>query len=142
MTAGPRGLLLVQDWQPFENHVHFNRERIPERAVHAKGSGAYGTLRTTGDLSRYTKAKALQPSAESECFLRTRRLRASAAPPTPSPTSAASCGLSALLSERRRSDRCNPTTRRNTNVPHCQYLAGADPLQIGRFAQSPPRRRH
>lgn len=70
MTAGPRGVLLVQDWQPFEKHAHFNRERIPERVVHAKGSGAYGTLRITGDISRYTKTKALQPGAESECFLR------------------------------------------------------------------------
>ena len=70
LTAGPRGPLLVQDWQLFEKHAHFNRERIPERIVHAKGSGAYGKLRITGDLSAYTKAKALQPGAESECFLR------------------------------------------------------------------------
>ncbi|MGC2759514.1 catalase, partial [Candidatus Binatus sp.] len=70
LTAGPRGPLLVQDWQLFEKHAHFNRERIPERVVHAKGSGAYGTLKITGDLSRYTKAKALQPSAQSECFVR------------------------------------------------------------------------
>ena len=61
---------MVQDWQLFEKHAHFNRERIPERVVHAKGSGAYGALRITGDISRYTKAKALQPGAESECFLR------------------------------------------------------------------------
>ena len=51
LTAGPRGPLLVQDWQLFEMHAHFNRERIPERVVHAKGSGAYGTLRITGDIS-------------------------------------------------------------------------------------------
>ena len=70
LTAGPRGPLLVQDWQLFEKHAHFNRERIPERVVHAKGSGACGTLRITGDISRYTKARALQPGAESECFLR------------------------------------------------------------------------
>src|ERR671919_843161 len=70
LTAGPRGPLLVQDWQLFERHAHFNRERIPERVVHAKGSGAYGTLRITGDIRRYTKAKCLQPGAESECFLR------------------------------------------------------------------------
>ena len=37
LTAGPRGPLLVQDWQLFEKHAHFNRERIPERVVHAKG---------------------------------------------------------------------------------------------------------
>ena len=70
LTAGPRGPLLVQDWQLFEKHAHFNRERIPERVVHAKGSGAYGILRITGDISRYTKARVLQPGAESECFLR------------------------------------------------------------------------
>jgi catalase len=70
LTAGPRGPLLVQDWQLFEKHAHFNRERIPERIVHAKGSGAYGTLKITGDISRYTRAKGLQPGAQSECFLR------------------------------------------------------------------------
>ena len=70
LTAGPRGPLLVQDWQLFEKHAHFNRERIPERVVHAKGSAAYGTLKITGDISRYTKAKALQPGAKSECFVR------------------------------------------------------------------------
>ncbi len=70
LTAGPRGPLLIQDWQLFEKHAHFNRERIPERVVHAKGSGAYGTLKITGDITRYTKAKALQRGAESECFLR------------------------------------------------------------------------
>lgn len=70
LTAGPRGPLLVQDHQLFEKHAHFNRERIPERVVHAKGSAAYGTLKIAGDISRYTKAKALQPGAESECFLR------------------------------------------------------------------------
>jgi catalase len=70
LTAGPRGPLLVQDWQLFEKHAHFNRERIPERVVHAKGSAAYGTLKITGNISAYTKAKGLQPGAESECFLR------------------------------------------------------------------------
>ena len=57
LTAGPRGPLLIQDWQLFEKHAHFNRERIPERVVHAKGSGAYGTLTVTHDITRYTKAK-------------------------------------------------------------------------------------
>jgi catalase len=70
LTAGPRGPLLIQDWPLFEKHAHFNRERIPERVVHAKGSAAYGTLKITHDISRYTKAKVLQPGAESECFLR------------------------------------------------------------------------
>lgn len=56
LTAGPRGPLLVQDWQLFEKHAHFNRERIPERVVHAKGSAAYGVFTVTQDITRYTKA--------------------------------------------------------------------------------------
>jgi Catalase len=60
INAGPRGPVLVHDWQLFEKHGHFNRERIPERVVHAKGSAAYGTLKITGDISRYTKAKACE----------------------------------------------------------------------------------
>jgi len=70
LTAGPRGPLLAQDWQLFEKHAHFNRERIPERVVHAKGSAAFGRLTITGDISRFTKAKALQKGAESEVLLR------------------------------------------------------------------------
>ncbi len=70
ITAGPRGPLLVQDWQLFEKHAHFNRERIPERIVHAKGSAAYGTLTITGDIAKYTKAKVLQKSAQTECLVR------------------------------------------------------------------------
>src|ERR1700753_2418435 len=64
LTAGPRGPILLQDWQLLEKHAHFNRERIPERVVHAKGSGAYGTLTVTGDINRYTKARALQRGAQ------------------------------------------------------------------------------
>jgi len=71
LTAGPRGPLLAQDWQLFEKHAHFNRERIPERVVHAKGSGAYGKLTITGDITRYTEAKVFSEiGKETECFLR------------------------------------------------------------------------
>ncbi len=70
MTAGPRGPLLAQDWQLFEKHAHFNRERIPERIVHAKGSGAYGQLTITGDITKYTKAKVFEVGQKTECFLR------------------------------------------------------------------------
>jgi len=71
LTAGPRGPLLVQDWQLFEKHAHFNRERIPERVVHAKGSGAYGALTITADITRYTKARAFsQIGKKTECFWR------------------------------------------------------------------------
>jgi catalase len=71
LTAGRRGPLLVQDWQLFEKHAHFNRERIPERVVHAKGSGAYGALTITGDITRYTKAKIFSTvGRRTECFAR------------------------------------------------------------------------
>ena len=56
LTAGPRGPLLMQDVQLLEQMQHFNRERIPERVVHAKGSGAYGTFTVTNDVTKYTKA--------------------------------------------------------------------------------------
>jgi catalase len=69
-SAGPTGPLLLQDYQLIEKLAHQNRERIPERVVHAKGSAAYGTLTITGDISRYTKAKALQPGATTEALLR------------------------------------------------------------------------
>jgi catalase len=56
ISAGPRGPLLLQDFHLIEKLQHFNRERIPERVVHAKGSGAYGTFTVTHDITRYTKA--------------------------------------------------------------------------------------
>ena len=57
LTAGPRGLVLMQDYQLIEQLAHQNRERIPERTLHAKGWGAFGTFATTNDITRYTKAK-------------------------------------------------------------------------------------
>src|SRR5216110_3605582 len=57
ISAGPRGPLLLQDMHLIEKLQHFNRERIPERVVHAKGSGAYGTFTVTHDITRYTKAR-------------------------------------------------------------------------------------
>jgi len=56
LSAGPRGPLLLQDYQLIEKLAHQNRERIPERVVHAKGSGAFGTFTVTHDLTRYSKA--------------------------------------------------------------------------------------
>jgi catalase len=57
MTAGPRGPALLQDVWLLEKLAHFDREVIPERRMHAKGSGAYGTFTTTHDITRYTRAK-------------------------------------------------------------------------------------
>ncbi len=70
VTAGERGPLLLQDYQLIEKLAHQNRERIPERVVHAKGWGAYGTLKITGDISKYTIAKALQPGKETPMLAR------------------------------------------------------------------------
>ncbi|MGE8175494.1 catalase [Pseudomonas fluorescens] len=56
-SAGPRGPLLLDDFHLIEKLAHFNRENIPERRVHAKGSGAYGTFTVTRDITQYTSAK-------------------------------------------------------------------------------------
>ncbi|RFM29450.1 catalase [Deminuibacter soli] len=56
-SVGARGPLLLQDFILHEKMAHFNRERIPERVVHAKGSGAFGTFTVTHDITRYTRAK-------------------------------------------------------------------------------------
>ena len=56
LSAGPRGPLLLQDYQLIEKLAHQNRERIPERTVHAKGSGAFGTFTVTHDVTKYSKA--------------------------------------------------------------------------------------
>jgi len=56
-TAGERGPILLQDYQLIEKLAHQNRERIPERVVHAKGWGAFGAFKVTNDISKYTRAK-------------------------------------------------------------------------------------
>jgi len=57
LTAGPRGPMLLQDVWYLEKMAHFDREVIPERRMHAKGSGAFGTFTLTHDITKYTKAK-------------------------------------------------------------------------------------
>jgi len=57
LTAGARGPVLLQDYQLIEKLAHQNRERIPERVVHAKGWGAHGTFTVTHDISRYSRAR-------------------------------------------------------------------------------------
>ncbi len=71
LTAGPRGPVLLQDVALLEQMQHFNRERIPERVVHAKGSGAYGTFTVTNDITEFTKADIFsEVGKKTECFLR------------------------------------------------------------------------
>jgi catalase len=55
ITAGSRGLLLMQDYQLLGKPAHQNRERIYERTVHAKGTAACGTLTLTHDITKYSK---------------------------------------------------------------------------------------
>jgi catalase len=59
VTAGPKGPVLVQDVHLIEKLAHFDRERIPERVVHAKGAGAHGWFEVTRDVTAYTRAKFL-----------------------------------------------------------------------------------
>ena len=71
MTAGPRGPMLLQDVWFLEKLAHFDREVIPERRMHAKGSGAYGTFTVTHDITRYTKAKVFSTiGKKSDLFVR------------------------------------------------------------------------
>lgn len=70
ITAGPRGPVVMQDVWLMEKMAHFNREVIPERRMHAKGWGAYGDFTVTNDISKYTKAKVLQPGAKTDLFIR------------------------------------------------------------------------
>ncbi|MFP9117519.1 catalase [Flavobacterium sp. RNTU_13] len=70
-TAGARGPILLQDYILHEKMAHFNRERIPERVVHAKGSGAHGTFTVTNDITKYTRAKIFsQVGKQTPIFLR------------------------------------------------------------------------
>lgn len=59
MTAGKKGPALIQDIHLFDKLAHFDRERIPERVVHAKGAGAHGYFEVTHDMTRYTRARFL-----------------------------------------------------------------------------------
>jgi catalase len=70
-TAGPGGPVLLQDQHLVEKLARFNRERIPERVVHARGSGAYGYFEVAHDMSAYTKAKVFNGTGtRSETFVR------------------------------------------------------------------------
>jgi catalase len=71
MTAGPRGPMLLQDVWFLEKLAHFDREVIPERRMHAKGSGAFGTFTVTHDITKYTKAKIFSEiGKQTEMFVR------------------------------------------------------------------------
>ncbi|HZK48418.1 MAG TPA: catalase, partial [Thermoleophilia bacterium] len=71
LTAGEAGPILMQDVHLLDKLAHFDRERIPERVVHAKGAGAYGYFEVTVDVTKYTKAAFLSEIGKrTDVFLR------------------------------------------------------------------------
>ncbi|AZQ73291.1 MULTISPECIES: catalase [Streptomyces] len=70
LTIGDTGPILLQDHYLIEKMAQFNRERVPERVVHAKGGGAYGTFEVTNDVSQFTKADLFQPGRRTEMLAR------------------------------------------------------------------------
>ncbi|WP_436845478.1 catalase [Streptomyces shenzhenensis] len=70
LTVGADGPVLLQDHYLIEKMAQFNRERVPERVVHAKGSGAYGIFEVTNDVSQFTKAELFQPGKRTEMLAR------------------------------------------------------------------------
>ncbi|ERG67117.1 MAG: catalase [Exiguobacterium chiriqhucha] len=64
ITAGRRGPTLLEDYQLIEKLAHFDRERVPERVVHARGAGAHGVFKVKNSMKRYTKAKFLQEEGQ------------------------------------------------------------------------------
>jgi catalase len=70
LTVGPNGPILLHDVHLLEQLAHFNREKVPERQPHAKGSGAFGEFATTEDVSQYTKAAMFQRGAATELLAR------------------------------------------------------------------------
>jgi catalase len=70
LTVGPDGPILLNDFYLIEQMANFNRERIPERQPHAKGSGAFGYFQVTGDVSAYTRAAVFQPGTRTDTVIR------------------------------------------------------------------------
>jgi catalase len=70
LTVGPDGPILLQDHYLIEQIAQFNRERVPERQPHAKGSGAFGRFEVTNDVSAYTRAAVFQPDTTTEMLAR------------------------------------------------------------------------
>jgi catalase len=70
LTVGPDGPILLHDSYLIEQMANFNRERIPERQPHAKGSGAFGHFEVTNDVSQFTGAAVFQPGTRTETLIR------------------------------------------------------------------------
>ena len=91
LTVGPAGPIALHDHYVVQKMQHFNRERVPERVVHAKGGGAHGFFEVTGDVTPFTKAAFLsQVGKRTPSSRASRRWPASRASPTPCAIRAAS----------------------------------------------------
>jgi len=69
-SVGPDGSIVLTDHYLIEKLAQFNRERVPERVVHAKGGGAFGHFQVTGDVSQYTRAALFQPGVDTKLVIR------------------------------------------------------------------------
>jgi catalase len=70
LTVGPAGPILLQDTYLVQKMQHFNRERVPERVVHAKGGGAFGFFEVTDDVSQFTEAVVFEPGKRTDLVAR------------------------------------------------------------------------
>lgn len=70
LTIGSDGPIVLHDVHFLEQMAHFNREKVPERQPHAKGSGAFGVFKSTADVSAYTKAALFQKGATTDMLAR------------------------------------------------------------------------
>src|SRR3954468_16382583 len=87
LTAGPNGPTVLHDAHVVQKMQHFNRERTPERVVHAKGSGAHGFFEVTEDVTQWTNASFLsEVGKRTPMFARFSTVAGERAAPTPSAT--------------------------------------------------------
>src|SRR5690554_7517362 len=70
LTIGADGPIVLHDVHFLEQMAHFNREKVPERQPHAKGSGAFGFFEVTEDVSQFTRAAVFQPGARTDVLVR------------------------------------------------------------------------
>ena len=130
-TAGKRGPMLLQDVWFLEKLAHFDREVIPERRMHAKGSGAFGTFTVTHDITRYTKAKIFsEVGKKTELSLASRPWPASAARPMQNATSAA---LRSSSTPRRATGTWSATTPRSSSCA----IRSSSPISTTRSSATP-----
>ena len=90
LTVGPQGPTVLHDHYTVQKIQRFNRERVPERVVHAKGSGAHGFFEVTGDVSQFTKAGLFGPGMRTPMFARFSTVAGEQRSPTPCATRAGS----------------------------------------------------